>query len=74
MFVNRKPTYCIRFFKKCKKRRFYSEKRSGASENKSFEQLISDFYEMIYGCEIDEEEMKVMKEVAREAGVAYEAD
>jgi len=46
----------------------------GASENKSFEQLISDFYEMIYGCEIDEEEMKVMKEVAREAGVAYEAD
>jgi hypothetical protein len=29
---------------------------------------------MIYGCEIPEEELGVMKDVAREAGVINEAD
>lgn len=43
-------------------------------ENKPFSELISEFYEMMYGCEISEEEMKVMREVAREAGVADETD
>lgn len=43
-------------------------------EHKSFRELIGEFYEMMYGCEISEEEMKVMREVAREAGVADETD
>lgn len=43
-------------------------------ESKSFSELISEFYEMMYGCEISEDEMKVMREVAREAGVADETD
>ena len=42
--------------------------------NKSFTELISDFYSLMYGCEITEEEMILMKEVAREAGVEVEAD
>lgn len=42
-------------------------------ENKSFSELIREFYEMMYGCQMSEEEMKVMCEVAREAGVADEA-
>lgn len=41
---------------------------------KTFPQLISDFYQLMYGCEISEEELKVMKEVAREAGVTDETD
>ena len=46
---------------------------SKIAENKSFDELISDFYRQIYGCEISEEEMDVMKTVAREAGVLHEA-
>lgn len=42
--------------------------------SKSFTELISDFYSLMYGCEITEEEMVLMKEVAREAGVEVEAD
>ncbi len=42
-------------------------------ENKSFSELIADFYLMVYGCEITEEEMGVMREAAREAGVIDEA-
>ena len=47
---------------------------SKIGENKSFDELISDFYLQIYGTEISDEEIAVMKEVAKEAGVAYEAD
>ena len=47
---------------------------SRIAENRSFDELISDFYAQMYGCGISEEEMDVMKSVAREAGVLYEAD
>ena len=47
---------------------------SKMAENRSFEELIEDFYSKIYGCEISEEEMKIMRMVAREAGVMDEAD
>ena len=43
-------------------------------EDKSFPELISDFYRFMYGCDISEEEMAIMKEVAREAGVIDETD
>lgn len=42
---------------------------SKIAEQKSFSDLISDFYSMIYDCPISEEEMKLMKEVAQEAGI-----
>ena len=47
---------------------------SKIAENRSFAELISDFYRQIYGCEISDDEMEVMRDVAREAGVLYEAD
>jgi len=47
---------------------------SRIAENKSFPELIGDFYRLMYGREITEEEMDVMREVAREAGVINEAD
>lgn len=47
---------------------------SKIAENRSFAELISDFYRQIYSCEISEEEMDVMRSVAREAGVLHEAD
>ncbi len=47
---------------------------SKIAENRSYEELITDFYRQIYGCEITDDEMNVMREVAREAGVLYEAD
>ena len=48
---------------------------SRIAENRSFGELIGDFYRQMYGCEISEEEMDVMRMVAREAGVVlYEAD
>ncbi len=47
---------------------------SKIAENRSFDELISDFYRQIYSCEISEEEMDVMRTVAREAGVLHEAD
>lgn len=47
---------------------------SKIAENRSFAELISDFYRQIYGCEISEEEMEIMRIVAREAGVLHEAD
>ena len=40
-----------------------------AGENKTFAEIISEFYRTIYGCDISEEEMKLMKTVAKEAGV-----
>ncbi len=47
---------------------------SRIAENKSFPELIEDFYRQMYGCEITEEEMDVMRAAAREAGVINEAD
>ncbi|MCR5508072.1 MAG: exonuclease SbcCD subunit D [Lachnospiraceae bacterium] len=46
---------------------------SKIAENRSFDELISDFYRQMYDCSITEEEMDIMKSVAREAGVLYEA-
>lgn len=43
------------------------------AENKSFDELISDFYKMMYGSDISEEELEIMMSVAREAGVIHEA-
>jgi exonuclease SbcD len=47
---------------------------SKIAENRSFADLISDFYRQVYGCEISKEEMEVMRTVAREVGVLHEAD
>ena len=44
------------------------------TQEKSYPQLISDFYRMMYGCEISDEELRMMKEAAKEAGVIDEAD
>ena len=44
------------------------------TEDKSFAELISDFYRFVYGCEISEEEMGIMNEVAGEAGVIDATD
>ena len=46
---------------------------SRIADNRPFEELIGDFYRQIYGCGISEEEMAVMRSVAREAGVLHEA-
>ena len=47
---------------------------SKIAENRSFEDLISDFYRQMYGRGITDEEMEVMRAAAREAGVLHEAD
>ncbi len=47
---------------------------SKIAENRSFTDLIGDFYRQMYGCEISEEELDVMRTAAREAGVINEAD
>ena len=47
---------------------------AGLIDNKSFPELISDFYKLVYSCEITEEEMDLMKEAAREAGVIDETN
>lgn len=47
---------------------------SRLAENKSFSELIGDFYRLIYGCEISDEEIAVMRTVAQEAGVINEAN
>ena len=47
---------------------------SKIADNRSFEDLISDFYRQIYNCEISDEEMDIMRTVAREAGVLHETD
>lgn len=44
------------------------------TREKTYPELISDFYRMMYGCDISDEELRMMKEVAREAGVTDEAD
>lgn len=47
---------------------------SNIVENRSFNDLISDFYRQIYNCDISDEEMEYMRAVAQEAGVIDEAD
>ncbi|WP_352398044.1 exonuclease SbcCD subunit D [[Clostridium] aminophilum] len=48
---------------------------SQIAENRSFEDLIRDFYRQMYNeQEISSEEMDMMRTVAREAGVLHEAD
>lgn len=47
---------------------------TGTTRSRSFSGLIGDFYRLIYGEEISEEEMDVMRMAAREAGVTDEAD
>ena len=42
-------------------------------ENKSFDELISEFYQMVYKCDISDEELSIMMDAAREAGVLDEA-
>ncbi len=37
--------------------------------NKTFSELIGEFYKMIYGREITEEEMDILRAAAGEAGV-----
>lgn len=44
------------------------------TQERTYPELISDFYRMMYGCDISDEELRMMKEVAREAGVIDEAD
>lgn len=43
------------------------------TQEKTYPELISDFYCMMYGCDISEEELRMMLEVAKEAGVIHEA-
>ncbi len=47
---------------------------SKIADNRSFDDLICDFYRQMYGCEISSEEMDIMRDVAREAGVLHETD
>ena len=47
---------------------------SKIAQNRSFSELIRDFYRQIYHCEISGEEMDYMRMAAREAGVIDEAD
>ena len=42
--------------------------------DRSFHELIGDFYKLMYQCDISEEEMDYMRMIAREAGVIDEAD
>ncbi len=47
---------------------------SSIAQNKSFTELIEDFYRLMYNCNISEEEMDIMRMAAREAGVIDEAN
>lgn len=47
---------------------------SKIAQNRSFSELIGDFYKLIYSCEITDEEMDVMRMAAREAGIIDEAN
>ena len=43
-------------------------------QTQSYAELIRDFYQFIYNCEISEEEMKIMNQAAQEAGIINETD
>ena len=47
---------------------------SNVEADRSFSDLISDFYKLFYNEDISDEEMKVVKDAAREAGIIDEAD
>ena len=47
---------------------------SKVTQERSFSELMSDFYEMMYGCEMDQEERTLMEQVAKEVGIINEAD
>lgn len=42
-------------------------------QEKTCLEMIADFYRMMYGCDISKEELALMEEIAKEAGVADEA-
>ena len=44
------------------------------TQNKTFDELIKDFYIQMYSCDMGEEELEIMKWAAKEAGVGNEAD
>ena len=44
------------------------------TQNKTFDELIRDFYMQMYSCDMGEEELEIMKWAAKEAGVGNEAD
>ena len=43
------------------------------TQNKTFDELIKDFYMQMYSCDMGEEELEIMKWAAKEAGVGNEA-
>jgi exonuclease SbcD len=47
---------------------------SKIAENRSFTDLIRDFYRQMYQCEISGEEMEIMRKTAGEAGIIDETD
>ena len=47
---------------------------SQITQNRTFDEMIGEFYKTIYGKEISDDEMAVMKAAAREAGIIDEAD
>ena len=47
---------------------------SRIAENKTFDELIQDFYKQIYACDMSKEELEIMKWAAKEAGVINETD
>ncbi len=44
------------------------------TQNKTFDELIKDFYMQMYSCDMGEEELEIMKWAAKEAGVGNETD
>ena len=47
---------------------------SKVAENRTYEELVADFYKQVYGVDIEHEEMELMRAVAKEAGVIDETD
>lgn len=47
---------------------------SKVTKERSFSELMSDFYEMMYGCEMDKEESVLMEQIAKEVGIINEAN
>lgn len=47
---------------------------SQITEHKTFSEMITEFYHLIYGCDISSEELDLMKQTAEEAGIINETD
>ena len=47
---------------------------SQITEDRSFEQIVEGFYQMVYGTEMTEEEKALLKDVAKKVGVVNETD